>query len=196
MANIDLSLMVQYWPTMSGNRYTVGSKITLYCLERALLYTSLLNVAIAVIPTENTKRCRHRVSFVDSRRQSLVLLRIFKIFTCVFFFFFLLQIDSSVVGEIDDATMAAYIPAYGDRVAARRFCVEKRSRGGDDQNRLSLFEKIKRKKGTPNNKDKDEDFDEEYSIHPAKAHLKNPASLKLLIEAEGEQLLLALEKNE
>ena len=57
------------------------------------------------------------------------------------YFLFLLQIDSSVIDEIDDATMASYIPAYGDRIATRRFCMEKQRRGGDDTKRLSLYQK-------------------------------------------------------
>lgn len=62
------------------------------------------------------------------------------------YFLYFLQIDSSVIGDIDDATMAAYIPAYGDRIATRRFCLEKQRRGGDDTKRQSLFEKLKKKK--------------------------------------------------
>lgn len=58
---------------------------------------------------------------------------------------FLLQIDSSVIGELDDATMASYIPAYGDRIATRRFCMEKQRTVGDDTKRLSLFKKLKKK---------------------------------------------------
>lgn len=87
---------------------------------------------------------------------------------------FSLQIDSSVIGEIDDATMTAYIPAYGDRIATRRFCMEKQRKGGDDLKRLSLFEKLRRKMGTlTSNKDTDQDFEEEHSMQPTKIHLRN-----------------------
>ena len=48
------------------------------------------------------------------------------------YFLFLLQIDISIIGEIDDATMASYIPAYCDRIATRHFYMEKQRRGGDD----------------------------------------------------------------
>ncbi|XP_047659720.1 uncharacterized protein LOC125139512 [Tachysurus fulvidraco] len=83
-------------------------------------------------------------------------------------------IDSSVVGEIDDATMTAYIPAYGDRIATRRFCMEKQRKGGDDLKRQSLFEKLRRKLGTlTSNKDTDQDFEEELSMQPTKIHLRN-----------------------
>ncbi|XP_042609688.1 uncharacterized protein LOC122142538 [Cyprinus carpio] len=84
------------------------------------------------------------------------------------------HIDSSVIGEIDDATMTAYIPAYGDRIATRRFCMEKQRKGGDDLKRLSLFEKLRRKMGTlTSNKDTDQDFEEEHSMQPTKIHLRN-----------------------
>ncbi|KAK7138439.1 hypothetical protein R3I94_010191 [Phoxinus phoxinus] len=84
------------------------------------------------------------------------------------------HIDSSVVGEIDDATMTAYIPAYGDRIATRRFCMEKQTKGGDDLKRHSLFEKLRRKMGTlTSNKDTDQDFQEEHSMQPTKIHLRN-----------------------
>lgn len=60
---------------------------------------------------------------------------------------YLLQIYSSIIGEIDDATMASYTPTYGDRIATRHFCIEKQRRG-DDPKRLSFFEKCIRKMGT------------------------------------------------
>lgn len=82
-----------------------------------------------------------------------------------------LQIDSSIVGEISDADMAAYIPAYGDRIATRRFCMEQQRRGGGDSKRLSLFEKLKRKMGTTSNKD--QDLEEEPRMPPHKAYLRN-----------------------
>ncbi|GAA6101078.1 uncharacterized protein LOC113078290 [Tachysurus ichikawai] len=84
------------------------------------------------------------------------------------------HIDSSVVGEIDDATVTAYIPAYGDRIATRRFCMEKQRKGGDDLKRQSLFEKLKKNMGTlTSNKDTDQDFEEDHSMQPTKIHLRN-----------------------
>lgn len=98
---------------------------------------------------------------------------------------FSLQIDSSVIGEIDDATMAAYIPAYGDRIATRRFCMEKQRRGGDDLKRISLFEKLRRKMGTTSNKDKGQDSEEEHSMQPTKMCLRNnKRALKLTRKIE------------
>ncbi|XP_061575820.1 uncharacterized protein LOC133441985 [Cololabis saira] len=80
------------------------------------------------------------------------------------------RIDSSVVGDIDDVTMTAYIPALGDRIATRRFCMEKQRRGRDDSQRQSLFEKLRRKMVTTSNKDQDV---EEYSVQPTKVYLRN-----------------------
>lgn len=89
------------------------------------------------------------------------------------YFLFLLQIDSSVIGEIDDATMASYIPAYGDRIATRRFCMEKQRRGGDDTKCLSLFKKLKKKMGTMSNKDSDHGFEGENTVQPTNMRLKS-----------------------
>ena len=62
------------------------------------------------------------------------------------YFLFLMQIDISIIGLIDDANMTSYISDYGDRIATRCFCMEKQRRGGDDIKRLSLFEKLPKKK--------------------------------------------------
>lgn len=94
------------------------------------------------------------------------------------FFLFLLQIDSSIFGEIDDATMASYIPAYGDRIATRRFCMEKQRRGGDDTKRLSLFKKLQQKMGTMSNKDSNQGFEVENTVQPTKMWQKNNESLE------------------
>lgn len=50
---------------------------------------------------------------------------------------------------MDDDTLAAYIPTYGDRIAARRFIMENKgaSKGGKESKKLSLFEKLKKKMG-------------------------------------------------
>ncbi|XP_053303389.1 uncharacterized protein LOC128462122 [Pleuronectes platessa] len=79
------------------------------------------------------------------------------------------RIDTSVVEEIDDDTLAAYIPAYGDRIATRRFCMEKKTTGGVDSKRLSMFEKLKSKMYTKSNKDRHQDSEEEHS----NMHLRN-----------------------
>ncbi|KAM7406958.1 hypothetical protein PAMA_002929 [Pampus argenteus] len=83
------------------------------------------------------------------------------------------HIDSSVIEEIDDATMASYIPAYGDRIATRRFCMEKQRRGGDDTKRLSLFKKLFLKMGTMSNKDSDQGFEGENTVQPTNMRLKS-----------------------
>lgn len=88
-------------------------------------------------------------------------------------FLFLLQIDSSVIGELDDITMASYIPTYGDRIAARRFCMEKQTRVGDDTKRLSLFKKLKKKMGTVSNKESDQGFERENTVQPTNMCLRS-----------------------
>lgn len=60
----------------------------------------------------------------------------------ILFSYFLLQIDSSVVGDLDNATMVTYILAYGDRIATRRFCLEKNV--GIDTKRLSSFKNLQK----------------------------------------------------
>ncbi|XP_061610704.1 uncharacterized protein LOC133468616 isoform X2 [Phyllopteryx taeniolatus] len=85
------------------------------------------------------------------------------------------HIDSSIIGEIDDAALASYIPAYGDRIATRRFSVEKQRRGGDDTKRLSLFQKLSKKMGTMGNKVCDHGFEgeRENTVKPTNVYLKN-----------------------
>lgn len=34
------------------------------------------------------------------------------------------RIDATVISQMDDTRLAVYLPAYGDRLAARRFCLE------------------------------------------------------------------------
>lgn len=69
--------------------------------------------------------------------------------------------------------MASYIPAYGDRIATRRFCMEKQRRGGDDTKRLSLFKKLQQKMGTMSNKDSNQGFEVENTVQPTKMWQKN-----------------------
>ncbi|XP_051812335.1 uncharacterized protein LOC110966885 [Acanthochromis polyacanthus] len=83
------------------------------------------------------------------------------------------HIDISLIGEIDDAIMASYIPAYGDRIATRRFCMDKQRRGGNETKRLSLFEKLKKKMGTMSNTDSDQDFERENTVQSKKMHLRS-----------------------
>lgn len=105
--------------------------------------------------------------------------------TCLNFFFFSFQIDSLVIGEIDDAALAAYIPTYGDRIAVRCFCVDKHRRGGNDLKRLSLFEKLRRKRDTKRNTNKNQVSKEKNSTLPTKIHLiNNKRALKMTRKIE------------
>ncbi|XP_077361249.1 uncharacterized protein LOC144006333 [Festucalex cinctus] len=83
------------------------------------------------------------------------------------------HIDSSIIGEMDDATLASYIPAYGDRIATRGFAMEKQRRGEDDTRRLSLFKKLTKKMGTMSNKVCDQGFEGENTVQPQNMRLKN-----------------------
>lgn len=69
--------------------------------------------------------------------------------------------------------MASYIPAYGDRIATRHFCMEKQKRGGDDSKRLSLFKQLQKKMGTMSNKDSNQGFEAENTVQLTKMRLRN-----------------------
>lgn len=56
--------------------------------------------------------------------------------------FYDLQIDCSALLEMNDESMKDYIPAYGDRLAAKAFCRVKENK---NQKHSSLIEKIKSK---------------------------------------------------
>ncbi|MEQ2180064.1 hypothetical protein GOODEAATRI_031814, partial [Goodea atripinnis] len=45
-------------------------------------------------------------------------------------------IDTSVIGEIEDVYLARYIPVYGDRIATRRYCLDKQKRQEDKNPRM------------------------------------------------------------
>lgn len=58
-----------------------------------------------------------------------------------------LQIDAAVIDCIDDEALAVYIPTYGDRIAARRFCVQHLGASSKEPTKHSLFEKLKKRMG-------------------------------------------------
>lgn len=58
------------------------------------------------------------------------------------------QIDTSLIREIEDAYLARYIPVYGDRIATRRYCLDKQKRKEDKSSRMSLLEKLQKKMRT------------------------------------------------
>ena len=71
----------------------------------------------------------------------------------VFFLCYSVQIDSDVIVLMDDATLANYIPSYGDRIALFNYCKSKKPISKRKQGLLEkLREKMKvRKEGTKEN---------------------------------------------
>lgn len=58
---------------------------------------------------------------------------------------------------MDDGTLAGYIPTYGDRIAARRFCLESKGANTTDSKKHSLLEKLKKKMGIDSNDETNSD---------------------------------------
>ncbi|KAL2088710.1 hypothetical protein ACEWY4_015609 [Coilia grayii] len=54
---------------------------------------------------------------------------------------------------MDDTTLAGYIPTYGDRIAARRFCLQHNSANTKESAKHSMLEKLKKKMGISGNDD-------------------------------------------
>ena len=63
---------------------------------------------------------------------------------------------------MDDDALAGYIPTYGDRIAARRFCLENKgaNENAKTSKKQSLLEKLKKKMGIDENDDKKSDNEE------------------------------------
>ncbi|XP_068187709.1 uncharacterized protein [Antennarius striatus] len=58
------------------------------------------------------------------------------------------HIDAGVIDCMDDDTLAGYIPTYGDRIAARRFCLDHGQHHGTKQTtKTSLLDKLKQRMG-------------------------------------------------
>ncbi|KAI5625384.1 hypothetical protein C0J50_15054 [Silurus asotus] len=55
------------------------------------------------------------------------------------------RIDTSVVRELDDTCLARYMPLYGDRIATRRYCLDKHKRKDDSCSKMSLLKKLRKK---------------------------------------------------
>ncbi|KAF1387167.1 hypothetical protein PFLUV_G00102540 [Perca fluviatilis] len=58
------------------------------------------------------------------------------------------KIDTSLIREIEDAYLARYIPVYGDRIATRRYCLDKQKREEDNSSKMSLLEKLRKRMRT------------------------------------------------
>ena len=69
------------------------------------------------------------------------------------------QINASIIDCMDDETLAGYIPAYGDRIAAKRFCLEKKGPSVKQSQKHSLFEKLKKSMGICENDDRKSDHE-------------------------------------
>lgn len=83
------------------------------------------------------------------------------------------KIDISAIASMDDNSLAAYIPIYGDRIATRRFCCEHQRKGGRDAQQQTLLQKLRRKMGidkVPENYDQEEP--DATQTHP-KAYMRN-----------------------
>ncbi|KAK7925064.1 hypothetical protein WMY93_007374 [Mugilogobius chulae] len=65
-------------------------------------------------------------------------------------------VDATVIHLMDDASLAVYVPAYGDRLAVRRFCLEdKDGPSTSNSKKNSLLESLKQKMGIQGNQDND-----------------------------------------
>lgn len=74
---------------------------------------------------------------------------------CYFF-----QIDPGIIKIMPDEDLKKYIPAYGDRIALKRFCSG--TTGGAFSKKATLLQKLKQKiklKASKSNRDKESDED-------------------------------------
>lgn len=58
------------------------------------------------------------------------------------------KIDLMIISEVEDSYLARYIPAYGDRIATRRYCLDKQKVKNDAGPKVSLLEKLQKKMKT------------------------------------------------
>ncbi|KAL7404093.1 hypothetical protein ABVT39_009499 [Epinephelus coioides] len=95
------------------------------------------------------------------------------------------KIDTSLVREIEDAYLAHYIPVYGDRIALRRYCLDKEKQK-DNRSRMSLLEKLRKKLRTAT-ASQDEESEQEpwparndidHAVHSS-AHCDPPSEIQL-----------------
>lgn len=74
---------------------------------------------------------------------------------------------------MSDDTLAGYIPTYGDRIAARRFCLENHGTSAKESRKQSLLEKLKKKMGIDGNDDKKSDHEETSVPKRKRGNAKN-----------------------
>ena len=70
------------------------------------------------------------------------------VFVIVIIFCVSSQIDAFAIQDIDDASLACYIPLYGDRIATRRYCMDKQKRKENEPLRMSLLDKLRKRMRT------------------------------------------------
>lgn len=75
---------------------------------------------------------------------------------------------------MDDDALAGYIPTYGDRIAARRFCLENKgaNENAKTSKKQSLLEKLKKKMGIHDNDDKTSDDEETSAVKRKRTYAK------------------------
>ncbi|XP_023808456.1 uncharacterized protein LOC111946974 [Oryzias latipes] len=83
------------------------------------------------------------------------------------------KIDISVIGSMDDDSLATYVPIYGDRIATRRFCSEYKKKGERDAQRQSLLQKLKRKMGFDTQPEGPDHGEHDTTQTHPRAYLKN-----------------------
>lgn len=83
-----------------------------------------------------------------------------------------LQIDATVIDLMDDKTLSGYIPTYGDRIAARRFCLQNNSASSKDSRKNSLFERLKQRMGI-NENEKKPDHEETFGSKRKREYAQN-----------------------
>ncbi|CAI5671030.1 unnamed protein product [Oreochromis niloticus] len=82
------------------------------------------------------------------------------------------RIDATVIDFMDDKTLSGYIPTYGDRIAARRFCLENSGASTKESRKNSLLEKLKEKMGI-NENEKKPDHEEAFVSKRKRTYAKN-----------------------
>ncbi|CAL9685426.1 unnamed protein product [Knipowitschia caucasica] len=58
------------------------------------------------------------------------------------------KLHIEIISEVEDSYLARYIPAYGDRIATRRFCMEKKSPKIKDAKKMSILHRLQKKMKT------------------------------------------------
>ncbi|XP_039663394.1 uncharacterized protein LOC120563341 [Perca fluviatilis] len=103
------------------------------------------------------------------------------------------KIDTSLIREIEDAYLARYIPVYGDRIATRRYCLDKQKREEDNSSKMSLLEKLRKRMRTSTASHSEDSGQEPWTArkvraNPSKNALKTSRKIELGWIHEGKQV--------